>query len=406
MSTPERRAAKLRKICVFTGTRAEYGLLRPLIAALKNSSEMDVQLLVSGTHLSAAFGSTWLDIVKDGLAIDEKVEMLLDSATPEGVCTSIGLGVMRYGDALRRLAPACVVVLGDRFEALAMAVAASVVGVPVVHLHGGELTLGAQDDAFRHAITKLSWLHFTSTEVYRRRVIQLGESPDRVFNVGALGVENIRTLPLLSQADVERKLDLLAGQPYLLVTFHPATLDRQAPEVQLSFLLQALARFPDHALVFTGANADTGGEGINRVLADHARRAPSRFRFFMSLGAQLYLSAARWAGAVVGNSSSAIIEVPSLGVPSVDIGCRQAGRIRAASVLHSAVETNAIVEALGTAMAPAFRKLSGRFANPYEKPGTTQAIVDTLLKWNEPRSEYKSFYDWPAATSESGFDSL
>lgn len=386
----------MRTICFFTGTRAEYGLLRPLMRAIDASAEATLKTLVTGSHLGASSGATWREIDEDGLPIDERVEVLLDSGTDVGVCTAIGLGVMRYAEALKRLNPDILVVLGDRFEALAAAIAATVCKIPVAHIHGGELTLGAMDDAFRHAITKMSHLHFTSTEAYRQRVIQLGEAPTRVHYVGALGVENLRTLPLVDRAEVERRLDLAAAEPYFLVTFHPATMEADSPSAQVQALLDALDAFPDHVVVFTGANADPGGSDLNRLLAAHAARSPQRFRFSMSLGATLYLSAARAARAVVGNSSSGIIEVPSLGVPTVDIGTRQQGRIRSASVVHCAPDAASIEAAIARAISGDFRAQAATAINPYERPGTSRDIVHHLLTWNLDDALHKPFYDLAA----------
>ncbi|CAD6540485.1 GDP/UDP-N,N'-diacetylbacillosamine 2-epimerase (hydrolyzing) [Paraburkholderia kirstenboschensis] len=382
-----------RTICFFTGTRAEYGLLRPLMKAIASTPGATLKTLVTGSHLAESAGATWREIAADGLPIDERVEVLLDSGTDEGVAASIGLGVMRYAEALKRLAPDMLVILGDRFEAIAAAIAATVCKTPIVHIHGGELTLGAMDDAFRHAITKMSHLHFTSTEAYRHRVIQLGEDPARVHNVGALGVENARTLPLLERSEVERRLNLTAGQPYFLVTFHPATLDRQVPDEQLRALLDALETFPDRAIVFTGANADAGGAGLNRLLAEYAQKHADRYRFSMSLGATLYLSAARAADVVIGNSSSGIIEVPSFGTPTVDIGIRQQGRIRSESVLTCAAEIEAIKGAISKALTPAFRARAATAANPYEQSATTARMVETLMTWDNATALHKNFHD-------------
>ncbi|KAG0163933.1 hypothetical protein DFQ30_010761, partial [Apophysomyces sp. BC1015] len=296
-----------------------------------------------------------------------------------------------------RLAPDVLVILGDRYEAIAAAVAATVCKVPIAHIHGGELTLGAMDDAFRHSITKMSHLHFTSTQAYRQRVIQLGEQPARVHNVGALGVENIRTLTLLDRGEVEKRLDLPPGQRYLLVTLHPATLEAQPPDAQLQALLDALDAFADYVCVFTGANADPGGAGLNRLLAQHTRSQSARFRFSMSLGVTLYLSAARSADAVIGNSSSGIIEVPSLGVPSVDIGSRQQGRVRSESVIHAAVDTPAIKAAIDQALTPTFWTRAQAAPNPYEQPGTTRRIVETLTTWDYGGALQKPFHDLPTA---------
>jgi UDP-hydrolysing UDP-N-acetyl-D-glucosamine 2-epimerase len=383
----------MKTICFFTGTRAEYGLLRPLMKAVAAAPDARLCTLVTGMHLAESCGATWREIEADGLPIDERVEVLLDGATDTGVCTAMGLGIMRYGEALKRLGPDLLVVLGDRFEALAAATAANVCKVPIAHIHGGELTLGAMDDAFRHAITKLSHLHFTSTEAYRQRVIQLGEEPSRVFNVGALGVENGKTLPLVARQDVEQRLGLPPEQPYFLITFHPATLDMQPPGEQLKALLEALDAFPNFLCVFTGANADPGGGELNRLLAAAAQAQPGRFRFSISLGATLYLSAARAAAAVLGNSSSGIIEVPSLGVPTVDIGNRQRGRIRSNSVIHCPPQTAAIEAAIATAISDDFQALARTAPNPYDRAGTTASIIGVLLACDAETLLNKGFHD-------------
>lgn len=383
----------MRMICIFTGTRAEYGLLRPLIRALAAAPDVTVKLLVTGSHVADANGATWHEIADDGLAIDERVEVLMDSATETGVYTAMGLGMIRYGDVLRRMAPDLLVLLGDRYEAFAAAAAATVCRIPIAHLHGGELTYGAIDDAFRHAITKLSHLHFASTEAYRNRIIQLGENPERVFAVGALGVENIRTYELYGKEDTALRLGIDPGQSYFLATFHPATLSAKPPEAQVSALLDALDHFPDHTVVMTGANADAGGLAINLLLANRATRQPGRYRFLMSLGTRLYLSAARHAAAVLGNSSSAIIEVPTLGVPSVDIGPRQAGRARGDSVISCEDNTPAIVDAIRCALSPALRQLATCASNPYDRPGTTSRIMRELVSRDLPKLLNKTFYD-------------
>ncbi|QCP53483.1 UDP-N-acetylglucosamine 2-epimerase (hydrolyzing) [Trinickia violacea] len=383
----------MRTICIFTGTRAEYGLLRPLIRALAATQDVTVKLLATGSHVAESSGATWREIAGDGIAIDERIEVLMDSASESGVYTAMGLGMIRYGDAFRRLEPDLLVILGDRFEAFAAAAAATVCKIPIAHLHGGELTFGAIDESFRHAITKLSHLHFASTEAYRTRVIQLGERPDRVFAVGAMGVENIRTLDLFDKDEIDRRLGIDPQQPYFLVTFHPATLSPKRPEAQLNALLDALERFPDHTVVMTGANADAGGMAINRLLAARAAEHPGRYRFHMSLGARLYLSAARYAAAVVGNSSSAIIEVPTLGVPSVDIGPRQAGRVRGESVITCDDDTAHIVEALRRALSADFRQRAASASNPYDRPGTTAQIVDILVSHDLSDLLHKTFYD-------------
>jgi UDP-hydrolysing UDP-N-acetyl-D-glucosamine 2-epimerase len=383
----------MRTICIFTGARAEYGLLHPLIRALEAERDVTVRLLVTGSHLAQANGATWLEIADDGFRLNECVEMLMDSTTETGVYTAMGLGMIRYGDVFRRMAPDLLVLLGDRYEAFAAAAAATVCKIPIAHLHGGELTYGAIDESFRHAITKLSHLHFASTEAYRTRIIQLGEDPDRVFAVGALGVESIRTLELYREEDVARRLNIESRRPYFLVTFHPAPRSAKAPEIQLSALLDALDSFPDYAVVMTGANADAGGLAINRMLTERAARQPERYRFCMSLGTRLYLSAARHAAVALGNSSSAIIEVPTLGVPSVDIGPRQAGRARGDSVISCDDDRTEIVNAIRRALSPEFRRLAAGASNPYDRPGTTARIVRELVSRDLTHALNKTFHD-------------
>lgn len=383
----------MRTICVFTGTRAEYGLLRPVIRALANAPDATVKLLVSGTHLAGSYGATWREMERDELPPHECIEVLMDSSTESGVYTAMGLGMIRYGDALRRMTPDLLVVLGDRYEAFAAATAATVCAIPIAHLYGGELTYGAIDDAFRHAITKMSHLHFASTQAYRTRIVQLGEHPDRVFTVGALGVENARTLQLFGADETARRLNLESGQPYLLATFHPATRSSKPADAQLSALVDALDRFPDYAVVVTGANADAGGASINRLLAERAAACRQRYRFVMSLGTHLYLSAAKHASAVVGNSSSALIEVPTLGTPSVDIGPRQAGRTRGDSVVSCADDAEEITEAIRRALSNEFQRIAACNVNPYDRPGTAARIVRELLSRDLANLSVKTFYD-------------
>lgn len=385
-----------QRICVFTGTRAEYGLLKPLIAAIAASPRLELSLLVTGAHLAPSQGLTWREIEADGFPIAERIEIMSDSDSNVGIATATGLGLMRYAEALQRLAPAALVILGDRYEAFAAAAAATICHVPVAHLHGGELTFGAIDEAFRHAISKMSQLHFTSTAAYRNRVIQLGEAPERVHDVGALGVSNALNLTAIPRQTVLERLGLQADARYLLVTFHPETGGREAPESQVEELLAALARFPDLAIVFTGANADAGGRTVNRMLTDLAAREPGRVRFSQSLGMTLYLAAVRQAQAVVGNSSSGVIEVPSFGVPTVDIGERQSGRARAASVLWAAAERDAIASAVAQAISPAFRQLAATVDNPYEKPDTVSAILRVLENTDFAALPAKRFHDLTA----------
>lgn len=384
---------KKKKICVFTGTRAEYGLLRPVIQRLSCSAEIDFRLIVSGSHLSASRGYTEQQILDDGFTDFERVEILLDSDSDVSVCSAMALGLLRYGDVLTRISPELVMILGDRFEALAFAASATICRIPIAHIHGGELTVGAIDDAFRHAITKMSHLHFAATEKYRRRIIQMGEHADRVFNVGALGVENVKGLGRLPRFEVESRLGITAGQKYFLVTYHPVTLDTASPGDRLKQLITVLRRFPNYVAVFTGANADQGGALLNRILDHEAKVHPDRVKFFMSLGTELYLSAARYADVVIGNSSSGVIEVPSLGVPVVDIGIRQQGRDRSDGVISCTDNDEDILCSIGRALTPEFREEARTAHNPYDAERTASRIVETLIAFCDTDMLNKGFVD-------------
>ncbi|CAN0586451.1 unnamed protein product, partial [Ectocarpus sp. 12 AP-2014] len=310
----------MKTVAVFTGTRAEYGLLQPLLKRLLNHPEMSLQLVVSGMHLAPQFGETWQTIEADGYTIDAKVEMLLASDTSCGVAKSMGLGTIGFADALERLRPDCLVILGDRYEALAIAQVAAVMRIPIAHLHGGELTEGAYDDPIRHAITKLSHYHFVASEEYRGRVIQMGENPVSVWNVGALGIENISTVPRVPLTTINQKFNLDLRQPFLLVTYHPVTAGDENSVQTFVNLLSALDEFPRHQILLTYPNSDNGGHRLIQMLEQYASERTKRVFAVPSLGMQCYLSAVDLSDAVVGNSSSRVIEVPSLKTPSVNVG--------------------------------------------------------------------------------------
>jgi UDP-hydrolysing UDP-N-acetyl-D-glucosamine 2-epimerase len=326
-----------RKVTVFTGTRAEYGLLYWLLKDIQNDDELTLQLLVSGTHLSPEFGLTYQQIESDGFVIDEKIEALLSSDTPVGVAKSMGLGVIGFSDALARLKPDIIVVLGDRFEALALTQVAMVLRIPIVHLHGGEITEGAYDDAIRHAITKLSTYHVTCTDVYKDRVIQLGESPDRVFNYGAVGLEYLRRTKLLERDALFFELDLNVAKPFFLVTYHPVTLENEPPVETFNALLSSLDSFCDAQVVITYPNSDDGGRELIALIDIYAKANPERVRVFKSLGQLRYFSALKYCLAVIGNSSSGISEVPYFKKGTVNIGTRQKGRLAPGSVVDCGV---------------------------------------------------------------------
>jgi len=383
----------MRKICIFTGTRAEYGLLKPLMAAVKRDPALELQILASCMHLAPEFGLTYREIEKDGFHIDEKVENLMSSDSPIGICKSMGLGLIGYGEALERLKPDINVILGDRFEAFAFAAAAMISRQPIAHLHGGEATRGLIDEAIRHSITKMSHVHFASTAEYRRRVIQLGEDPDAVYDVGAIGVENIQHLQLLSKGEIEHQTGFTFGDVFALVTFHPVTLEENSASQQMTNLLAALDQFPELRFVFTKSNADTQGRIINSLIDDFVSLDTSGRVAFTSMGQLRYLSAMRHASIVIGNSSSGIIEAPTMQTPTVNIGDRQAGRIKARSVIDCDISPVDIAAAIGQALELRSNHNPDVFKNPYEKAGTVANIVKVLKDIDLENIQKKEFYN-------------
>jgi len=381
------------KICVYTSCRSEYGLLHGVMQKIQVSDALRLQIIVSGMHLSPEFGMTIEEIRTDGFEPDENIEILLSGDTPTAICKSMGLALIGYGDALQRLTPDILVVLGDRFETFCMAAAAQVCRVPMAHIHGGETTEGAFDEAFRHAITKMAHLHFASCDAYRRRIIQMGEAPDRVFNVGSLGVENIRSTPLMGRGELAESIGFDLENPYFLVTFHPVTLEQSTSKVQFQALLDALDAFPKVNVIFSKANADTDGRGINRLIDDYAEQNPKRSLAVTSLGMKRYLSAMKFCAAVIGNSSSGIVETPSFKIPSINIGDRQKGRIQAASILNCSPEPKAIRQTIEQALSPNFQKILSSISNPYDRPGTCAAIVKSLEMTDISGITKKTFYN-------------
>ncbi len=363
-----------KKIAVFTGTRAEYGLLFWLLKDIDVDPELQLQLLVSGMHLSPEFGETYKQIEKDGFNIDEKVEILLSSDTSIGTAKSIGLGVLGFSDALERLDPDVLVILGDRFEALAAAQTAMILRIPILHIHGGEITEGAYDDAIRHAITKFSYLHATTTDEYRQRVIQLGEAPERVRNVGAIGLDYLSRAELLTVEQLSQSLEFQLTRPFFLVTYHPVTLAEESPVESFQNLLSALDDFPEHQIIITYPNADDGGRKIIPILEAYASKNPERVLAIPSLGQLRYLSAVKLAAAVIGNSSSGIIEVPAFDVPTVNIGMRQKGRLAAKSVLSVSPEKEAIKNGVDKAISSTFKDVD----NPYGRGNASKQIIEMI----------------------------
>ena len=384
----------MKKICVVTGTRAEYGLLMPLLERIKNDEELDLQLLVTGMHLSPEFGLTYKLIEADGYKIDEKVAILLSSDTPVGISKSMGLGMIGFSESFERLQPDMVILLGDRYETFAAAATASTARIPIAHLHGGETTEGAFDEAFRHAITKMSLLHFTSAELYRKRVIQLGEQPERVFNVGAIGIENIINMPLMTKEELEESLGIQFDKQLLLVTFHPVTLENNTSETQFKELLTALDNVQDATIIFTKANSDTDGRVINQLIDDYTQLNPDKTLAFTSMGQLRYLSTMKIATAVIGNSSSGIIEAPSFKVPTVNIGDRQKGRIQAESVINCQPKIEYIDKAIKTSLSDDFSNTLSEMENPYGDGEVSEKIVKVIREFvSKDTSLKKPFYD-------------
>lgn len=380
-----------RRICVVTGSRSEYGLLQWIMKDIDSHSELKLQIIATGMHLSPEFGLTYRQIEADGYIIDAKVEMLLSGDTATSVSKSLGLGVIGFADAYENLAPDVVMVLGDRYEILAAAQAAALARIPIAHIHGGETSEGAVDEVIRHAVTKLATWHFVATEAYRKRVVQLGEHPERVFNVGAPGLDCLSKLSLFSRAELETALEIRLQSPFFLVTYHPATLGELAPRVAMERLLSALDRFSEASIVFTYPNSDAGGREIMACLKEYEASHPNRVKGFTSLGQQRYLSLLALCDVVIGNSSSALIEAPAVRTATVDVGSRQRGRLKATSVLEAAEDVEDIVAQIKVALSPEFQANLKLVVSLYGKGGASERIVNTLAYLHPTRA--KTFFD-------------
>lgn len=388
----KRRSISKRKmrVCVVTGSRAEYGLLKELLFKIRKHKGLKLQLVVSAGHLLPKLGSTWREIVADGFHIDCCVPMLSRVGTRQSVAQSLAKGVVGFSRAFQRLRPDILMILGDRFEALAAAETALVLGIPIAHISGGDVTAGAFDDAIRHAITKMSHLHFTASSDAANRIIRMGEEPQRVFAVGEPGLDRLRTMKLVDRDTLEADLGFEFRRRNLLVTFHPETLSRISAERQFSVVLKALVGIGDDVgLLFTYANADPGGFAINKMLkrfvATHANASA-----FASLGRLRYLSIMAQCGAVVGNSSSGLVEAPSLRKPTVNIGDRQKGRLRANSVIDCPLRSGQIERAVRRAL----NMKIGDIANPYGDGRSSDRIVRVLASTKDPKELlHKTFYD-------------
>jgi len=382
-----------RKVCVVTGTRAEYGLLYWLMREIQLSKKLDLQIVSTGMHQSPEFDLTYKQIEKDGFTINKKVEMLLSSDTEVGITKSMGLGLIGFADALNELHPDLIVVLGDRFEIFAAVTAAMIAKIPVAHIHGGELTEGLIDEAIRHSITKMSQLHFTATEEYRKRVIQLGEHPNRVFNVGAVGVDNIKRLNLLSKCEFEESIQFKLEKKNLLITFHPVTLERSTSRQQFNNLLSVIDGLKETHVIFTKANADTDGRIINKMIDNYVKDHQSSAAAFTSLGQLRYLSAMQYVDGVIGNSSSGILEAPSFKIGTVNIGERQRGRVKASSVIDCAPTEEGITMAMDKLFDSRFAQSVKHTVNPFGDGGAAEKIVEIIECTSLNNIVKKKFYD-------------
>lgn len=386
----------MKKICVVTGGRAEYGLLRWVMDGIHHSTKLDLQLAVTGMHLSPEFGLTVDAIEADGFTVDRKIEMLLSSDTAVGVTKSMGLGIIGFADALADLKPDLMLVLGDRYEIFAAAVSGLIARIPIAHLHGGESSEGVIDESIRHSITKLSHLHFVATETYRRRVIQLGEQPNRVFTVGGLGVDSITRLQLMSRKQLENSLEIKLQKRNLLITYHPITLEQNTSASQMNELLMALSSLEDIGLVFTMPNADTDGRILFQQIGEFCLNHKNA-KVFRSLGQLRYFSCLNHFDGVVGNSSSGLTEAPSFKKGTINIGDRQRGRLKAISVIDCQANEAAITQALQKLFSPAFQSALKTVENPYGNGGASAEIVRVIEEF--PLSELlkKQFFNWPSS---------
>ncbi len=385
----------MRKICVVTGTRAEYGLLSRLMRMIKESQITHLQLIATNMHLSPKFGNTYTEIEKDGFTIDCKVPIIDegDGNDSLSIVLEMSRGLKGYAEAYRDLKPDMLLILGDRYEMLAAATAAMIMRIPIAHISGGAISEGAFDDAIRHSITKMSQLHFTEAEDYRRRVIQLGEQPERVFNVGALGVENIKKIPLMNKDEIEKEIDFQIDNKTILVTYHPVTLGSRTAKDDIEDFIAALEERKDLRIIFTMPNSDNGSQFIVDAIILFVQENANRAKVYKSLGVVRYLSVMRQVAAVVGNSSSGLVEVPSFGKPTLNIGDRQKGRLAADSVLNCATDKTSILEGLDTVLSDDFKLKAAKTTNPYEMENTAEEVFKVISTYPLEQLNQKHFYD-------------
>lgn len=384
----------MRKICVFTGTRAEYGIMSRLFQMISDDPDLQLQIIATNMHLSPEFGLTYREIEADGFHIDKKVEMLLSSDTANGTVKSMGLATIGFADALEDLKPDLAVILGDRYEMLCAAQTCLIYGIPIAHIAGGGITAGAYDDVIRHCITKMSHLHFTSTNENRNRVIQLGEQPEHVFWSGSLGVDNIRDEEIIPLNELEDSINFKLGSKYLLVTFHPTTMESESADEQCEALLKALHEISsEYKLLFTLPNSDTNGRIISAKVREYVSNNSEKSFAIASLGKKRYYSAMKYATAVVGNSSSGLVEAPIFNIPTLNIGNRQEGRTRCESVIDVPARLDSIREGLKKVVSLEFKEVASRVKSPYEKAGSVEMVFNIIKRFPLEGITKKKFYD-------------
>jgi len=383
----------LKKICVVTGSRAEYGLLYWLLKSIKNSPSLHLQLVVTGMHLSTEYGLTYRLIEEDDFTIDYKVEMLLSSDTLSGISKSTAVGLLGFTDCFNQLKPDIIVVLGDRFEIFAASIAGLFAKIPIAHIHGGESTEGAFDESIRHSITKMSWWHFVAADSYRNRVIQLGENPNRVFNVGGLGVDAIKKSKLLSKKDLINKTGIQFGEKNLLITYHPVTLEKETSQKYFQALLDVLDTLNDTYLIFTMPNADSDSRIIKQMIDRFVSKNKNRSISFTSLGHRNYISIMQYVDGVVGNSSSGLLEAPTFKIGTINIGDRQSGRLKAESIIDCDPNKESINNAISKLYSQKFKNVIKKTSNPYGKGNASEKIIKTLLNLKLPKELKKKFHD-------------
>ena len=389
-----------RKVCVITGTRAEYGLLYWLLKEIQNDTELELQLIVTGMHLSPEFGLTYKEIEKE-FKINKKIEMLLSSDTPVGISKSMGLAQISFAEAYAELKPDILIVLGDRYEIFSCVSAAMIAQIPIAHLHGGETTEGAFDESIRHSITKMSHLHFTAADEYKNRVIQLGENPSRVFNVGGLGIENIKRLKLLTKEEFEKSIDFKLNKKNILVTFHPVTLESSTAQEQFQELLNAVDELKDTNIIFTKANSDTDGRVINQMIDEYVVKNAHKSIGFTSLGQLRYLSALQYVDAMVGNSSSGLTEAPSFRIATINIGDRQKGRIKADSIIDCEPRKASITKVFEDIYTKNFQNALKIVNNTYGDGCASKKVIEEIKKVDLDNILKKPFYDTKTNSNEN-----